>query len=218
MKTLVVYGGRFQPPHKGHLASYKHLTNKFGDNVFMASADKAQGPKDPFSWEEKKKIALNMGVPAGKFIKVKSVYNAESIQEAIPYNPDETVLILAVSQKDGDRLISKNTDEEGYALKKDGTRAAIQWLRKDAKPVSEGHIYAVVTPTVEFEVLGRPVTGATQIREMYATADDKKRQQILHDLYGDKVTSQLRTLFDKRLDIVKTEQLVREFVEFINKF
>ena len=46
MKTLVVYGGRFQPPHKGHLGSYKHLTEKFGSNVFMASAEKPPGPKD----------------------------------------------------------------------------------------------------------------------------------------------------------------------------
>jgi len=218
MKTLVVYGGRFQPPHKGHKSSYDHLAQKFGANsVFMASAEKATGPRDPFSWNEKKRIATAMGIPANKFVKVKSPYVEKFIKDAIPFSDTDTVIILAVSQKDGDRLVGANTDAEGYAVKKNGERAAIQWLRKDAQPVSSGHMYAYVTPTIEFPVAGKKVKGATQIRDMYATATDKNRGKILADLYGD-VPQGLRNLFDKKLGVVQTEDLIREFVEFITKF
>jgi len=218
MRTLVIYGGRFQPPHRGHKASYDHLVKKFGeDNVYVASANKPIGPKDPFTWDEKKKIFTMMGLPPDKFIEVKSVYNAHFINEAIPYDPDNTILILALSKKDADRLIGKNTDEEGYALKKNGERAAIQWLRDDAGPVSAGHIYVVLTPTIKFKVAGQPVIGATQIREMYANADDKQRIQILKDLYG-KVPSWLKKLFDKRLSNQQTESIIQEFIEFVENF
>ena len=218
MKTLVVYGGRFQPPHKGHKASYDRLVAKFGQgSVFMASADKATGPKDPFNWMEKKRIAISMGIPSDKFIKVMNSYSAKSIRDAVPYNPDDTVVVVAVSQKDGDRLVGSDKDSEGYALKKDGQRASIQWLGKDPKPVSQGHIYAVVTPTVEFSVAGQHITGATQIRDMYATATTQQRNQILHDMYGN-VPTELFSLFNKRLGVVQTESLLREFIEFIAKF
>lgn len=216
MKALVVYGGRFQPPHRGHLASYNALASKYGkNNVYMASADKALGTKDPFSWDEKKKLAVNMGVPSNHFVQISNVYNAEKIAEAIPFNADDTVLILAVSQKDGDRLISKNVDKEGFAVKKDGSRAAIQWMRDDAGPVSAGHIYATVTPTVEFPVAGHKVTGATEIRELYKNGDDKQRAQILNDLYGDKANAKVKQLFDKRLSATY-ESLIREYIEYLN--
>jgi len=219
MKEIVVFGGRFQPPHKGHKASFDWLVNKFGGNsVYMASADKAPGPKDPFTWEEKKRIAVAMGVPTGKFVQVKNVYVDKFIKDAIPFNPADTVLILALSQKDGDRLVSTNTDEEGYALKKNGERAAIQWLRKDAQPVSSGHMYAYATPTVTFPVAGKKITGATEIRDMYAVADSKTRNRILTDLYGEEVGSKVRKQFDKSMGMVQTEDLVREFAEFLNNF
>lgn len=219
MKPLVIYGGRFQPPHKGHLASFNELCKKFGAaNVYMASADKPPGPKDPFTWDEKRSIAVQMGVPSDHFVKVVNVYNAEAIQQAVPYNPDDTVLILALSKKDGDRLISKTVDKEGYALKKSGERAAIQWLRKDAKPVDQGHIYCYATKTETFTVAGKKVSSASEIRDMYATGTSKLRKQILADLYGDKLTPKIAKLFDTRLDAVTTESLLREFEEFLGRF
>lgn len=216
MKTLVVYGGRFQPPHKGHKASYDYLTQKFGKNVYMSSYAKPPGPKDPFTWEEKKKLAVSMGVPADKFVNIKNAYVEEFIRDVIPYNPKDTVLIVALSQKDGERLVSKNVDDEGFALKKDGTRAPIQWLPENPGPVAAGHFYVVATPTITFPVAGKKVTGATEIRDMYAKANDKTRDRIIQDLYGD-VKPATRKLFDKRLGTV-TESLLREYIDYIEKF
>ena len=217
MKTLVVYGGRFQPPHKGHLASYQQLASKFGSNsVFMASANKDLGAKDPFSWAEKKKIATSIGIPANKFVEVKNVYNMDFIAQAIPFNAKDTVVILALSQKDADRLVGKNVDSEGYSVKKNGERAAIQSVRKDMEPASSGHMYAFVTDTETFTVGGHNITGATEIRDMYKNANDKQRGAILHDLYGKKANAQIKQIFDKRLSAMFTESLLLEYVEYIN--
>lgn len=218
MKTVVVYGGRFQPPHKGHKASFDWLANKFGaDSVYMSSYNKPPGPKDPFTWDEKKKLAVSMGIPPNKFVNIKNAYVEAFIRDVIPFDPTSTVLIVALSQKDGDRLVSKNVDSEGYALKKDGSRAPIQWLPKNPGPLAAGHFYVVATPTVTFSVAGKKVTGATEIRDMYATANDKTRNQIIKDLYGD-VKPAVKKVFDKRLNAVQTEDLLREFVDFIHKF
>ena len=51
---LVIYPGRFQPFHKGHHAVYEYLTGKFGrNNVFIATSNKVEGEKSPFSFAEK---------------------------------------------------------------------------------------------------------------------------------------------------------------------
>jgi len=218
MKTIVVYGGRFQPPHLGHKGSYDWLVNEFPNaDVYMSSAEKAPGPKDPFMWSEKKRLAVAMGVPPSKFIKIKNAYVEELIRSVIPYNPKTTVLIIALSQKDGDRLVSKNVDDEGYAIKKNGDRAPIQWLPKNPEPVVNGHFYVVATPTVTFKVAGKNITGATEIRDMYTNGDEKTRDRILKDLYGE-VKPAVRKLFDRRLGAIQTEDVLREFIEFVNKF
>lgn len=215
MKTVVVYGGRFQPPHKGHKASFDWLSNKFGaDSVYMSSFDKPPGPKDPFTWNEKKRLAVSMGIPAKKFVNIKNAYVEAFIRDVIPFDPKDTILIIALSEKDGGRLVSKNTDSEGYALKKDGSRAPIQWLPKNPEPLANGHFYVVATPTVTFSVAGKKVTGATEIRDMYSKANDKQRNQIIQDLYGS-VNPATRKLFDKRLMTV-TESYLREFLDIIN--
>ena len=37
-KVVVVYGGRFQPMHKGHYGTYQHLVKKIGKNNVFISA------------------------------------------------------------------------------------------------------------------------------------------------------------------------------------
>jgi phosphopantetheine adenylyltransferase len=218
MRTIVVYGGRFQPVHRGHKASFDWLVNKYGAaNVYMSSAEKAPGPKDPFEWNEKKQIAVAMGIPSDKFLSIKNAYVETLIRDVIPYDPENTVVITALSQKDGDRLVGKNVDAEGFALKKDGTRASMQWLPENPEPVVKGHFYVVATPTVHFSVAGNQVTGATQIREMYAQANNKQRNKIITDLYG-QVNPALRKLFDNRLGNEQTESFVREFTDFLTNF
>ena len=217
MKTIVVYGGRFQPPHKGHKASYDHLVDQFGaGNVYMSSYDKgAGGPEDPFAWNERKSLAASMGIPADHFVNIKNPYVEHLIHEVLPYNRDDTVLIVALSKKDNDRLIGGRVDSEGYALKKDGSRQSIQKLTKNPGPVSAGHFYVVETPTIQFPVAGKNISSASEIRSMYAGANEQQRNQILIDMYGIAKPA-VRKLFDKRLGVFQTESYLREYVDFIN--
>ena len=55
MKTIAVYPGRFQPFHKGHAQVYKWLKSKFG-NATIATSNKVEAPKSPFTFTEKKKM------------------------------------------------------------------------------------------------------------------------------------------------------------------
>ena len=74
-KTIVVFGGRFQPMHKGHVESYKLLVNKFGkDSVFIATSNKtnfesALGSISPLTFQEK----LNFMVDIYKIDKSKII-------------------------------------------------------------------------------------------------------------------------------------------------
>jgi len=100
MNKLVIYPGRFHPFHKGHYASYDFLTKGYGtDNVYVASSN-AQAPlTSPFSFDEKKQMMLLTGIPADKIVQVKNPYRSEEITGRIN-NPEETVLIYGLSEKD----------------------------------------------------------------------------------------------------------------------
>ena len=44
MRTLAIYGGRFQPAHLGHMSSYEYLVDKFGaDNGFEGAEEGPDG-------------------------------------------------------------------------------------------------------------------------------------------------------------------------------
>jgi nicotinamide mononucleotide adenylyltransferase len=62
--TLVVYPGRFQPFHKGHKAVYDQLVKQYGrDSVFIATSNKVEQPKSPFSFSDKVQFMTLTGVP-----------------------------------------------------------------------------------------------------------------------------------------------------------
>ena len=54
-QTIVVYGGRFQPFHKGHYAAYEDLVSTFGkQNVYIGTSNDTSSDKSPFTFKEKK--------------------------------------------------------------------------------------------------------------------------------------------------------------------
>ena len=56
-KTIVIYGGRFQPFHRGHYDAYQRLVSKFGEaNVYIASSNDTSSDKSPFTFKEKKQL------------------------------------------------------------------------------------------------------------------------------------------------------------------
>ena len=101
----VFYGGRFQPMHKGHHKVYMDLVEQFGSsNVFIATtvSKTATADRDPFSFDEKKKIMNKMfGIPEKQVVQTQPYRPDVSLTGK---NPANTAVVLVFSAKDAGRL------------------------------------------------------------------------------------------------------------------
>lgn len=197
MKTLVVFPGRFQPPHRGHLSVYDYLNSHF-DTVFIATTDRQAPVTSPFSFADKVQIWSQMGVPPGKIVKVKSPYNPVEITSEVP-DPEHTALVLAVSSKDmqGDGARFK------FGKKRDGSPSYLQKFETEKKllPMTE-HAYVLTIPTALFALADSSASSATEIRDRYIAANDADRDRILSDLYGEPSPT-IKSTFDSRLAVTE---------------
>jgi hypothetical protein len=183
-QLLVIYPGRFQPFHKGHYAVYEYLTGKFGrNNVWIATSNKTDNLKSPFTFAEKKYFMQLTGVPADRIVQATQPYQIQNILqsgEITVGNPANTVVVFAVSEKD-----MAEDPRFSFSAKKDGSPAYFQKLTdiKQTKSM-EQHGYIMTVPTFDFTVLDQPMRSGTELRKMYADADEKTRQAIITDLFG----------------------------------
>ena len=177
MQYLVIYPGRFHPFHKGHKSVYDTLVNKFGaNNVFIATSDKVDPPKSPFSFEEKLKMINLTGVPSKNVVRVKNPYQATEIVSK--YDPKDTVLLFAVSEKD-----MEEDPRFAFKPKKDGSPSYFQPANDKMEPL-EKHGYILTVPTLRFTLLGKPLKSASEFRSQFAKADAGVQKQMIQDLYG----------------------------------
>jgi len=180
MDTLVVYPGRFQPWHRGHHEVYNYLVKNFGrDRVFIATSNKVEPPRSPFSFAEKVQFMHFTGIPNDVIVEARDPYKA--VELTSKYNPKTTRLIFAVSQKDMDE-----DPRFTFGYKKDGSPTYLQDMPKNAYQMQslESHAYIMVVPTFPFKILGKDVEGATDIRRMFSEGDEQTQQQIIIDLFG----------------------------------
>ena len=98
--------GGFHPFHAGHASLYQDAVKAFpGADVYVTASNDTSERSFPFAIKEK--LARVAGVPAGRFVQVKSPFTSEEITSR--YDPNNTVLIFVKSQKN-----SKNgSDPEG---------------------------------------------------------------------------------------------------------
>lgn len=183
-QLIVIYPGRFQPFHKGHHAVYDWLTGKFGrNNVFIATSNKVEGDRSPFSFAEKAYFMQLTGVPADRIIQATQPYQIDSVMasgQINASNPQNTVVIFAVSEKD-----MAEDPRFSFKPKKDGSAPYFQPLRDIKQTESmDKHGYIMTVPTFDFKVLGQPMQSASELRAQYKTADEKTRQAIVKDLFG----------------------------------
>ena len=174
-KTVVVYPGRFHPFHKGHAAVYKWLNSKF-DNVYIATSNKIDPPKSPFSFEEKKQMMMHAGIPGNAIVQARNPYGATEITDK--FDPDTTTVLYAVSEKD-----MAEDPRFQFKPKKDGTPGYFQPYGSNMEPLSK-HGYIITTPTFDFTVLGEPMRSATELRKNFANADTQIQAKMIKDLYG----------------------------------
>jgi hypothetical protein len=195
---LVIYPGRFQPFHKGHYAVYEYLTGKFGrNNVYIATSNKTDTTKSPFTFAEKAYFMQLTGVPTDRVIQSTQPYSIDNVVASGHIhiaNPANTVVIFAVSQKDMDE-----DPRFSFAPKKDGSKPYFQPLKdiKQTEPMNK-HGYILTVPTFDFNVLNHPMRSGTELRKLYADSDEKQRQAIVADLFG-RYTSEAEQILNNKI-------------------
>jgi len=157
---VVVYTGRFCPPHNGHISVYKQLQQKFGaDRVYILTSDKSS--TSPLTFEQKVELFKMFGVKPNMIKKLNSAgYNGPAIMDTIG-KPMTYGLIVAIGEKDQNRIA---TDR----IKKDGTPGYFRrYVGKIELPASEGGYVFII----KNEMSGDNIINASAIREAIKNND-----------------------------------------------
>ncbi len=171
MATIVIMPGGFHPFHAGHYALYKSAVEAFPDaDVYVAAT--ADTSTRPFPFPVKEKLAKLAGVPANRFVQVKSPFKAEEITTR--YNPLQDTLIFVRSEKD------RASPPQPGGIKRDGSPSYLQpYTGKDMEPFAR-HAYMAYLPTVEF---GPGITSASEIRAAWPKLDERRKTALVMSLY-----------------------------------
>ena len=192
MKKLVIIPGGFHPFHAGHLALYDAAKQAFPSaDVFVAAT--ADTSTRPFPFELKKMLAQAAGVPANRFIQVKSPFRAEEITQM--YDPKDTQLIFVRSEK------NKDDPPQAGGVKKDGSPSYLQPLKRNGRESFDKHAYMAYLPTVQF---GPGMTSATEIRAKWPRMSAKKKMALVKTLYpttagNDAAAGKIVAMFDQTI-------------------
>jgi hypothetical protein len=192
-QKVIVYPGRFHPFHKGHYNTYNYLKNKFsGADVYIATSEKTDPEKSPFSFDDKQTIMLKMGVDPSDIVKVKNPYSPVEITSL--YNIEDIILIIAVSEKD-----MLENPRFSFKPKKDGSPSYFKKYEDDLSFESaKKHGYIYTTPTFTFKLLGNTIKSASEIRDIYIDSDESMKIEIIKNLYN-KFDKTIKNIFDHTL-------------------
>jgi hypothetical protein len=212
MQQIVIIPGGFHPFHAGHFALYQKAQQKFPNaDVYIAATDDTS--ERPFPFALKEKLARLAGVPAGKFVRVKSPFSAEEITNR--YDPEKTNLIFVKSAKnrkggpspEGPFPAEPDPATGKLPLVTRGPRKGqpvsdrLQYY-KDGQPMAamNRHAYLDYLPTVEF---GPGMTNASQIRAAWPKLNERQRTALVMSMYpATQSNKQLADTVVKMLDVV----------------
>lgn len=183
---IVVYGGGFQPFHQGHMSSYEQAKSAFpGAKLYVAASDDVKTRPIPF--DAKKFLAEQAGV-TDPFVKVRQPLNPKEILEG--FDPETDILVLVRSERDPVPYV-----------KKDGTPGYYQpWVSATASNTFGKNGYILVTKKHDFQADGKTIYSGSQVRQMYASADDAGKDSLIRDLYPHATQpKKIREIFDQYL-------------------
>lgn len=171
MKKLVIMPGGFHPWHAGHTALYQAAQAAFPSaDVFVAAT--ADTATRPFPFGLKKMLAQAAGVPANRFIQVKSPFSAEEITQV--YDSADTQLIFVRSEKD------RSEKPQAGGVKKNGEPAYLQpYKRTGLAPMSQ-HGYVAYLPVAQF---ASGMTSATEIRAKWPEMSPEQKSELIKNIY-----------------------------------
>ena len=153
-KTIGVFGGRFQPFHSGHLATYKWLSKQV-DEAYITTSNIKKPPRHPMDFKEKVRHMVKVGVPKNRIVQEKTPYVAVNLLKK--FDPNTTAVVYAFGEKDAGRLKA--------GTKKGGGKTYYQDFKKSKGDIRgyEEHGYFVTAPqfgnisgTMTRNMLGNP--------------------------------------------------------------
>lgn len=177
---VVILPGRFQPPHPGHLHGYLQLVNKFGsDNVYITMSEKTNPKTSPLLYDERKEILTKLlGIPSDKIVQVTKQYNVQEVVKNMDLSED-TAVIFAVCKKDAaERQFTTKT-------KKDGSDSYMKkYSKSEPLETYKEHSYIVEYPTTRFELNGRKIKSASEIRNIFRNLNTQQKKKLFKSMYG----------------------------------
>ena len=188
LKKLVIIPGGFHPFHAGHKALYDAAVAQFPKaDVFIAATDDKSNR--PFPFKLKKQLAGIAGIPAHRFVQVKSPFQPREITDL--YDPETTQLIFIRSDKDS------GVAPLPGGFKKDGSASYLQPLKRNKPENMKQHGFMTYLPTVQF---GPGMTSATEIRGKWPGMSPEEKEDLIVNLYP--MTS--KPMIDKTIEIFDT--------------
>ena len=197
---IVIFPGRFQPFHIGHKKFFDMAKKQFpGADFFIATSDSPQKINDasryPFSFQEKKQIIEAAGVPSQEIVQVKQPYKPIEILQ--DYDQNMAKVVYVVGEKD-----MKEDPRFKFGMTKKGTPSYFQPFKNlnEMIPFKEdgGHGYIFSPGTIQFNLGGKSITSATELRNLYKSANDQQRKEYITKIIG-KFDPQIFDLFNKKL-------------------
>lgn len=102
MKKICIYPGRFQPFCPHHAKIYQYLVKMFGaSNTYIVTSNKIDS-LNQLSFDEKRRVMLQYGIPDTNIIQVKSPYKPIELLQF--FDAQSTVAVFALGEKDSSRL------------------------------------------------------------------------------------------------------------------
>jgi len=199
---VVIFPGRFQPFHVGHKKFYELAKKQFpGADFYIATSDiplKAgtQEPERyPFNFEEKKAIMIAAGIPESEIVQTVQPYKPVEILSK--YDPNFTKAIFVVGEKD-----MKEDPRFKFGITKKGTPSYFQPFKNlnDMVPFKEpdGHGYIYSPGTISFQINGKNISSASELRELFKKTKEKEKKNIVTSILG-KFDPKIYNLFLNKL-------------------
>jgi len=190
-KVIVIYPGRFMPPHLGHVYSYTKLREAFPENdIYLTTSDVEKDAKHPFSFEDKKEILQTMfsDIPEETILNQHYPYDVKAILESLDLNPKETIVVVGIGEKDFDSRFK----DDPYWIDFDGM------LDYTAKH----HAYKYKLPQLQLQI-GTEIISGSVIREIMGGDDETKKKRLFKTVYPE-WNGKIFKLIDKAINALET--------------
>ena len=191
-KVIAIYPGRFQPFGAHHAKAYQWLRKQFPGHTYIATSNKIEPAKSPFSFDDKKEIISLYGFE-DEVVLTKQPYVATEILQQ--FDPATTAVVFMVGDKD-------MREDPRFAMKpkKDGSDSFYQPYDKNKSNLQgfDKHGYLIVAPHVSMNVPGYGEMSGTTLRKLLSrNMTPAEQQKVFTAIFGKWDPKVAELIFDK---------------------